>query len=96
MRGQSLAHSENSFRVLELFRPPMTSIASTREARSCASLWRRTVVLQMLSKISHPGMRRRAAAQTASKRALGVVVWATTSARGISGSARASSSVPTT
>ena len=99
VRGQVSAHTSASRVVFDELRPPMTTIASTAEARSAAASWRWRVAEQMVffTMGSSPASRR--AATTASKFSRRWVVWATTPTgsyrpSGISSGAATTSTLP--
>ena len=56
VRGQMARQASYSLRVLALFLPPTTIIASTRRASSWASAWRFCVAGQMVHRASRSGI----------------------------------------
>ena len=93
---QRLLQASYSFRVLALFLPPMTIMASIRPASSAASFWRICVALQMVQWALRPRIFLRSTSSTASHLSGGKVVWATATALSIPGSCSASSGSATT
>ena len=73
----------------------MISITSACRAMSATSVCRSSVAVQMVAWMSRRGMRASSSAQISRKRAWTMVVWATTWADSIGGSASTSSSLST-